>query len=187
MPGRTPLDEIAAVCTDLDGSAGWICGHAFYQRGEVRRLRGEWDTAEDAYRQAAERGCPTQPGLALLRPAEGGVDAASAGVRRALTEVTARTDRLELLKAAVTIYLEDGKIEAAGDAVAEFEEIAGPLAATVIEAEAATLRGAGALRGRTRKRLTPPPASRRYVAGAGRPARSSQTERPDRTGLPRAR
>jgi hypothetical protein len=75
------------------------------------RLRGEWDAAEDAYRRAAEHGCPAQPGLALLRLAEGDVDAASAGVRRALTEVTAKPDRLDLLKAAVTIYLEQGKIE----------------------------------------------------------------------------
>jgi len=139
------LDEIAAVCTDLDGYSGWVCGHAFYQLGEVRRLRGEWDAAEDAYRRAAEHGCPTQPGLALLRLAQGAVDAASAGVRRALTEVTATPDRLDLLKAAVTIHLEDGKTEAAGDAVAEFEEIAGETATPVIEAEAFAVRGALAL------------------------------------------
>ena len=129
------LDEIAAVCADLDGYTGWVCGHAYYQLGEVRRLRGEWDAAEDAYRRAAEHGCPTQPGLALLRLAEGDVDAASAGVRRALTEVTAKPDRLDLLKAAVTIYLEEGKIEAARDAVTEFEEITRELTTPVIEAE----------------------------------------------------
>jgi DNA-binding CsgD family transcriptional regulator len=139
------LDEIAAVCTDLDGYAGWVCGHAFYQLGEVRRLRGEWDAAEEAYRHAAEHGCPTQPGLSLLRLAQGDVDAASASVRRALTEVTATPDRLDLLKAAVAIYLEDGKTEAAGDAVAEFEKIVGELTTPVIEAEASAVRGALAL------------------------------------------
>jgi DNA-binding CsgD family transcriptional regulator len=139
------LDEIAAVCIDLDGYTGWVCGHAFYQLGEVRRLRGEWDAAEEAYRRAAENGCPTQPGLSLLRLAQGDVDAASAGVRRALTEVTATPDRLDLLKAAVTIYLEDGKTEAAGDAVAEFEETAGEMPTPVIEAEASAARGALAL------------------------------------------
>jgi DNA-binding CsgD family transcriptional regulator len=139
------LDEIAAVCTDLDGYAGWVCGHAYYQLGEVRRLRGEWDAAEDAYRRAAEHGCPTQPGLALLRLAEGDVDAASAGVRRALTEVTAQPERLDLLKAAVTIYLEEGKIEAARDAVTEVEEITAELATPVTEAETCAVRGALAL------------------------------------------
>ncbi|WP_328995767.1 response regulator transcription factor [Kribbella sp. NBC_01245] len=139
------LEEIAEVCTDLDGYTGWVCGHAYYHLGDVRRLRGEWDAAEEAYRRAAEHGCPTQPGLALLRLAEGDVDAASAGVRRALTEVTARPDRLDLLKAAVTIYLEEGKIEAARDAVTEFEEITEELTTPVIEAEKSTVRGALAL------------------------------------------
>ena len=139
------LDEIAAVCSDLDGYTGWVCGHAYYQLGEVRRLRGESEAAEEAYRRAAEHGCPTQPGLALLRLAEGDVDAASAGVRRALTEVTGKPDRLDLLKAAVTIYLEEGKIEAAREAVTEFEEIAGESTTPVIEAERAAVSGALAL------------------------------------------
>jgi ATP/maltotriose-dependent transcriptional regulator MalT len=139
------LKEIAAVCTDLDGYTGWVCGHAYYQLGEVRRVRGEWDAAEDAYRRAAEHGCPTQPGLALLRLAEGDVEAASAGVRRALTEVTAKPERLDLLKAAVTIYLEQGKIEMARAAVTEFEEITRELTAPAIEAETSAVRGALAL------------------------------------------
>ncbi|TDD70399.1 helix-turn-helix transcriptional regulator [Jiangella aurantiaca] len=136
------LDEIAAVCADLDGYTGWVCGHAYYQLGEVRRQRGEWDAAEDAYRRAAEHGCPTQPGLALLRLAEGDADAASAGVRRALTEATAKPDRLDLLKAAVAIHLEEGKIEAARDFVTEFEEITQELRTPVIEAERSAVRGA---------------------------------------------
>ena len=139
---QAALDEIAEVCDDLDGYTGWVCGHAYYQLGEVRRLRGEWDAAEDSYRRAAEHGCPTQPGLALLRLAEGDVDAASAGVRRALTEVTARPDRLDLLKAAVAIYLDEGQIEAAEEAVTEFEGITGELTMPVIEAERSAVRGA---------------------------------------------
>ncbi|WP_020386066.1 helix-turn-helix transcriptional regulator [Kribbella catacumbae] len=136
------VDEIAAVCADLDGYTGWVCGHAFYQLGEVRRLRGEWDAAEGAYRRAAEHGCPTQPGLALLRLGEGELDAASAGVRRALTEVAATPDRLDLLKAAVTIYLEQGDIEAARVAVTEFEELTEDLTMPVIDAERCAVRGA---------------------------------------------
>ncbi|WP_161962460.1 helix-turn-helix transcriptional regulator [Nocardioides speluncae] len=136
------LDEIAAVCDDLDGYTGWVCGHAYYQLGEVRRLRGEGEAAEDAYRRATEHGCPTQPGLGLLRLAEGDLDAASAGVRRALAEVTARPDRLDLLKAAVTIHLEAGEIEAARDAVTEFEELTGELTTPAIEAERSAVQGA---------------------------------------------
>ena len=142
---READDEIAAVCADLDGYTGWVCGHALYQLGEVRRLRGEWDSAEDVYRRAAENGCPTQPGLALLRLAEGDLDAASAGVRRALTEVTSTPDRLDLLKAATTIYLEQGDVEAARDAVAEFKKTAQHLTTPVIEAELSAVQGALAL------------------------------------------
>ncbi|MCP2245874.1 helix-turn-helix transcriptional regulator [Lentzea aerocolonigenes] len=139
------LDEIAEVCDDLDGHTGWICGHAYYQLGEVRRLRGEWVAAEDAYRRAAEHGCPTQPGLGLLRLAEGDVGAASAGVRRALTEVISKPDRLDLLEAAIAIHLEAGRIEAARDALAEFEEITAELAMPVIEAGRSAVAGALAL------------------------------------------
>lgn len=139
------LDEIVEVCADLDGYTGWISGHAFYQLAEVQRQRGEWEAAEDAYRRAAEHGCPTQPGLALLRLAQGDLDAASAGVRRALTEVTARPDRIDLLKAAVTIHLGKGNIEAARDAVTELDEIAGEPTSSPIEAERSAAKGALAL------------------------------------------
>ena len=93
-------------------------------------------------------------GVGVCGPADGRLghdrrryrsDAASAGVRRALTEVTAKPDRLDLLKAAVTIYLEEGKIEVARDAVTEFEEITAELMTPVIEAETSAVRGALAL------------------------------------------
>lgn len=139
------LDEIAAVCADLEGYTGWVCGHAYYQLGEVRRLRGESGAAEDAYRRAAEHGCPTQPGLALLRLGDGDIDAASAGIRRALIEVTSRPERLDLLKAAVTIHLEEGRIEAARDAVSEIEEITEEATIPGLAAENSAVRGALAL------------------------------------------
>jgi ATP/maltotriose-dependent transcriptional regulator MalT len=62
-----------------------------------------------------------------------------------LTEVTAKPDRLDLLKAAVTIHLEEGQIEPARDALTEFEEITGELTMPVIEAERSAVRGALAL------------------------------------------
>jgi DNA-binding CsgD family transcriptional regulator len=139
------LAEIAAVCGDLEGYGGWVCGHAYYQLGEVRRLRGEWEAAEGAYMHAAENGCPTQPGLALLRLGQGDVESASAGVHRALAEVTTRPERLDLLKAAVSIFLEQEDLEAAGNAVIELEEICADPATPVVAAEVAAARGALAL------------------------------------------
>jgi tetratricopeptide (TPR) repeat protein len=47
------------------------CGKALYRQGEVHRLRGELAAAEEAYREASRCGCEPQPGLALLRLAQG--------------------------------------------------------------------------------------------------------------------
>lgn len=139
------LNEITFVCDDLDGFPGRICGHAYYQLGEIQRLRGEGRAAENAYRRAAGLGCPIQPGLALLRLAEGDSHAASAGIRRALTEVSAKPDRVDLLKSAVTIHLESRQMGAARDALDELEKITEDLTAPVIEAERCTARSAVAL------------------------------------------
>ncbi len=44
-----------------------VAGQAFYLMAEVRRLRGEFALAEQAYREASRLGREPQPGLALLR------------------------------------------------------------------------------------------------------------------------
>jgi hypothetical protein len=59
---------------------------AHYQLGELHRLRGELAEAEAAYRQAHAAGCEPQPGLALLRLAEGRADAAAAAIDAALDD-----------------------------------------------------------------------------------------------------
>ena len=53
-------------------------GNAFYCQGEAHRLRGEFTAAEAAYRQASLHGCEPQPGLALMRLAQGKAEAAAA-------------------------------------------------------------------------------------------------------------
>jgi tetratricopeptide (TPR) repeat protein len=57
---------------------------AFYQEAEVHRMRGEYSAAEEAYRKASQWGWEPQPGLALLRLAQGRTDAAAAAMRRVL-------------------------------------------------------------------------------------------------------
>ena len=61
---------------------------AFYQQAEVHRLRGEFAAAEGAYRSASRSGTEPQPGLALLRLAQGRTDAAAAAIRRAVNATT---------------------------------------------------------------------------------------------------
>ena len=89
------------------------CGKALYRQGEVHRLRGEFEAAEDAYREASRCGCEPQPGLALLRLAQGDRDAAAAAIRRAVGETTEPLRRAALLPAYVEIMLAAGDVEAA--------------------------------------------------------------------------
>ena len=79
------------------GSAA--AGHAVYRQAEVHRVRGELAAAEQAYRDASRCGFEPQPGLALLRLAQGREDAAASAIRRALSEATDPLRRLRLLPA----------------------------------------------------------------------------------------
>ena len=55
----------------------------WYLQGEVQRLSGRFEEAEKAYREASRLGLEPQPGLALLRLAQGKEEAAAAAIRRA--------------------------------------------------------------------------------------------------------
>jgi DNA-binding CsgD family transcriptional regulator/tetratricopeptide (TPR) repeat protein len=139
------LEEVAFVCDDLSGNYGQlIAGHAYYQLAEIHRLLGNPE-AEDGYRRAAELGGPTQPGLSQLRLAQGEVDKALLGIRRALAETQGQLERLDLLTAAVTILLAAGDIDAARQATAELASIAAVYSTPGVQAELAAARGAVAL------------------------------------------
>jgi DNA-binding CsgD family transcriptional regulator/tetratricopeptide (TPR) repeat protein len=80
-------------------------GNAHYQEGELHRLRGELAEAETAYGLACDRGRDPQPGLALLRLAQGRIDAAAAASRRVLSATTEPLQRTRFLPAHVEIML----------------------------------------------------------------------------------
>ncbi|HEY9324865.1 MAG TPA: helix-turn-helix transcriptional regulator [Agromyces sp.] len=92
---------------DWTGSFG-----AWYQEGEVQRLRGEFDAAERAFHRAAETGYPAQPGLALLRLAQGRARLARSSIDEAVDEADPATRR-GLLAAVVEIDLAVGDLAAA--------------------------------------------------------------------------
>jgi DNA-binding CsgD family transcriptional regulator len=118
---------------------------AFYQRAEVHRLRGEFPAAEEAYRSVSQSGGEPQPGLALLRVAQGRVDAAAAAMRRAVRATTERMQRTRLLPAHVEIMLAADDFEEARAACRELEDIARAFGSGVLGAMAAQARGAIAL------------------------------------------
>jgi DNA-binding NarL/FixJ family response regulator len=120
-------------------------GFANYQRGELHRLRGEHDKAEDAYRQANELGRKPQPGLALLRLAQGDVDAALASIRRAVDDARDATGRSRILAAYATILVASGDVTTARVANAELRDIATTFEAPLLLAMASHLDAAIAL------------------------------------------
>ena len=91
---------------------------AWYQEAEVHRLLGEFEAAERSYHRAAEGGYPPQPGLALLRLAQGRVRDARALVGAAVEQADPATRR-QLLVAVVEIELAAGDAAAAREAADE--------------------------------------------------------------------
>ena len=117
-------------------------GAAFYRVGEIHRLRGEYAQAEAAYNRANERGRRPQPGLSLLRLAQGRVEAAAASIRGVLLDTPVRAARARMLAAAVEILLAAGDLENARGAAAELAEIAAAIGAPLLHAASAHATGA---------------------------------------------
>jgi DNA-binding NarL/FixJ family response regulator len=130
------LDEARAACARLGGPA---IGDAWYQLGEVRRLQGEYAEAEDAYRRANSLGRQPEPGLALMRLAQGRVDEAVTTFRRLYVE-QGRLDRADILAGFVEAVLAAGDVDAARAAADELA--AGSELPSVHQARAAEARGA---------------------------------------------
>lgn len=99
-------------------------GSAFYEEAEVHRLRGEYEAADEGYRNASELGCEPQPGLALMRLAQGRVGDALAAMRRVVNATTEPLARSRLLPAFVDVLLAAGELEHARDASDELQSIA---------------------------------------------------------------
>jgi ATP/maltotriose-dependent transcriptional regulator MalT len=116
---------------------------AFYGTGEIRRRMGNLAGAEESFARAHEIGFEPQPGLALLRLAQGKTEAALTGLRLALTgETGSRMRRARLLAAQVDIALAADEAETARRASAELDAIAAGYATPALDASAATARGA---------------------------------------------
>jgi ATP/maltotriose-dependent transcriptional regulator MalT len=122
-------------------------GEASYRCGEILRVRGELAGAERAFRDASRHGREPQPGLALLRLAQGRIDAASAAVAGALDAAAGWAERARLLPAFVEIALAAGDLDGARAACDELDEIARRNGRTMLLACAAQARGAVELAG----------------------------------------
>lgn len=126
----------------VQGKNRSAAAEAFYRQGEVHRLQGRFSAAEEAYRDASRYGCEPQPGLALLRLAQGNDDAAAAAIRRVVGETTEPLKRARLLPAYVEIMLARGDAGAARSACRELEEISARYKSGMLGAMSAHAEGA---------------------------------------------
>jgi DNA-binding CsgD family transcriptional regulator/tetratricopeptide (TPR) repeat protein len=120
-------------------------GAARYRQAEIHRLRGEFTKAEEAYRAASQAGFEPQPGLALLRLAQGRNEAACAAIERLASGASDRLQRAALLPAYLEIMLAVGRTPEAREACAELHAIAELFESDVLRASAAQSKGALAL------------------------------------------
>ncbi len=117
--------EARRACDELCDVNRFNTGLAYYEIGEIRRRLGDLDGAEQAFRDATEYGSDPQPGLALLRLAQGRRDAAVSGIARAIADTGwNRLGRAKLLPAQVDIALDTGDLDTARAAAQELDAIA---------------------------------------------------------------
>ena len=136
-------DSARQACEWLAGPPPWdALGSAYYQLGEIQRLQGEFEAAEESYRKASVAGRDPEPGMSLLRLAQGRIDLALPAIRRALDEAQDTIARPRLLPACVEVTLEADDIEAARAAADELAAIAAHLDAPYLTALAAEASGA---------------------------------------------
>src|SRR6185503_3578161 len=115
--------QALAACEELHDFERYITACGYYEVGEIRRRRGEFAAAEEAYRTANELGRDPQPGLALLLLSEGKVDGAVAGITRALQDLDDPLSRLRRLPAQVQIAIAAADLKTARTAAEELERI----------------------------------------------------------------
>ena len=135
---RRAAEELAAV----KPTSG---GEAYYALGEIRLRRGDVADAEESFRRAHELGRDPQPGLALVRLAQGQTEVAAAALRAALATASGSRTRARLLAAQVEAALASRDLAVAQDAAAELSTIADALDTPALRSMAAYARGAARL------------------------------------------
>ena len=118
--------ELEQATKELQDFNPRVAGQAFYEIGEIRLRMGELEAAEETFTRARDLGRDPEPGLSLLRLAQGKVDTAARSIKRALEEESlARLDRARLLPAQVEIALTAGDVRTARVAAEEIDKITG--------------------------------------------------------------
>ena len=143
--------EALEACEELRPYLRRELGWPLSELGRIRLHKGDIDGAEQALLAAHHAGWDPQPGLALVRLAQGDIAAASASIRDALErplqvpskERPPNTDlrRAPLLDAQVEIEIAAGDLDQARAAAAELESIAVRFESKALVASATVANG----------------------------------------------
>lgn len=134
---RDALDEAEQAAERLLELGPHATGQAIYLQGDILRLRGELEQAEERYRQASQVGRDPQPGLALLRLAQGRTDLALQALRSACSAASQAQQRVRLLPAYIEVAAAAGAADEAERAACELERIAESFGTELVRALAA--------------------------------------------------
>jgi class 3 adenylate cyclase len=134
--------EAKRACEELTRYDLMLGGEAHYEIGEVRLRLGDMEGARQAFRQAHQLSREPEPGMSLLRLAQGDAPGASISIERALAGVESHAFvQARLLPAAVEIGLAAGDLDSVAEHVAALEQIAGSFRTTAVTAAAEYARG----------------------------------------------
>jgi ATP/maltotriose-dependent transcriptional regulator MalT len=134
--------EASKACVELMDIHRPNAAAAFAEVGDIRRRLGDLDGAEQAFAKAQELCGATCSGLALLRLAQGRVDAAFAVIGRCLEEAGwNRLHRARLLATHVQICVASGDLDTAAAGAAELESTAEAFGSAMLRATALAARG----------------------------------------------
>ena len=134
--------EARRACEELGKYDIGLVGEARYEIGEVRLRVGDLPGARDAFRQAHELNREPEPGMSLLRLAQGDASGANTAIKRALVAAESHAfTQARLLPVAVEIGLAAGDLDSVTEQVAELGKIADSFRTTALTATAEYARG----------------------------------------------
>ena len=136
-------DELRRATEELEKfQAIPVMADGLYAIGDLRRLQGDFEGAENVLRQAHALGRSPQPALALIRLESGKVKLAAAAIGAALAESSwDALARLHLLGAQVEITLRAGDIKQARMATDQLAEMVDDASPPALRAGLAYARG----------------------------------------------